>query len=192
MARPWIIALLVAMVLLVAWLDWSTGRPEPADLYDIPILIAAGALDLTGALVAVAGCSTLYLLTLWYYHVPFSIVDVGQVLVFLVLGMAAAQLVMEYLRVDDLRKQLLQLNENLNQRVAEAVAAERKAQRMLHDSHLMQRIKAKDKFQPVILNTSYTSYQENFMTWAAEAYVVKSFRARDLKRAIRNVLANQQ
>ena len=56
---------------------------------------------------------------------------------------------------------------------------------------LMQRIKAQDKFQPVILNTSYTSYQDNFMTWAAEAYVVKSFCTSDLKRAIRNVLANQ-
>jgi DNA-binding response OmpR family regulator len=57
---------------------------------------------------------------------------------------------------------------------------------------LMQRIKAKDKLQPIILNTSYTTYQENFMTWAAEAYVVKSFCTRDLKRAIRNVLEMQR
>lgn len=56
---------------------------------------------------------------------------------------------------------------------------------------LMHRIKAKDKLQPVILNTSYTFHQENFMTWAAEAYVVKSFCTSDLKRAIRDVLVSQ-
>jgi signal transduction histidine kinase len=133
-ARPWLIPILVVMVLLISWLDWATGPGrEPADLYDIPIIIAAGSFGLTGALVTIAGCSILYHLTLWYYHVRFSIVDVGQILLFLVLGMAAAQLVMEYLRVDDLRKQLLQLNANLNQRVAEAVAAERKAQQRLRD-----------------------------------------------------------
>jgi two-component system OmpR family response regulator len=55
---------------------------------------------------------------------------------------------------------------------------------------LLQRILAKDKLQPIILNTSYTSHQENFMTWTADAYVVKSYCTSDLKRAIRNVLAN--
>jgi DNA-binding response OmpR family regulator len=56
---------------------------------------------------------------------------------------------------------------------------------------LLQNIKAKDRHQSVIVNTSHAVHQENFMTWAAEAYVVKSFSTDELKRAIRNVLANQ-
>lgn len=31
-----------------------------------------------------------------------------------------------------------------------------------------------NKQLPVILNTAYSSYKDDFMTWAAEAYVVKS------------------
>jgi len=31
-----------------------------------------------------------------------------------------------------------------------------------------------DRQLPVILNTAYASFQDDFMTWAAEAYVVKS------------------
>jgi signal transduction histidine kinase len=131
-ARSLTTPLLLATILLITWLDWATGPSrEPADLYDIPIIIAAGSFGLMGALSVVAGCSILYQLTLWYYHVSFSIVDAGQILIFLVLGVASAQLVTEYLRVDDLRRQLLQLNANLNQRIAEAVAAERDAQRKL-------------------------------------------------------------
>jgi signal transduction histidine kinase len=128
------IFILVITVLLIAWLNWTTGPSrEPADLYDVPIIIAAGSIGLTGALATVVGCSILYQLTLWYYHVHFSIVDVGQILIFLVLGIATAQLVTKYLHVDDLRKQLLQLNASLSQRIAEAVAAERDAQRRLRD-----------------------------------------------------------
>jgi two-component system, response regulator, stage 0 sporulation protein F len=55
---------------------------------------------------------------------------------------------------------------------------------------LMHRIMAKDRLQPVILNTSYTSHRENFMAWAADAYVVKSFCTSELKRVIQDVLAN--
>ncbi len=36
------------------------------------------------------------------------------------------------------------------------------------------KILAVDNQLPVILNTGYASYQDDFMTWAAEAYVVKS------------------
>jgi DNA-binding response OmpR family regulator len=39
---------------------------------------------------------------------------------------------------------------------------------------LMQRILDQKKDLPIILNTAYTSYRENFLTWAADAYVVKS------------------
>jgi len=55
---------------------------------------------------------------------------------------------------------------------------------------LLQAIKAKDKHQPVILNTSHISHRENFLTWTAEAYVAKSHCTYELKRAIRDVLSN--
>ncbi len=56
---------------------------------------------------------------------------------------------------------------------------------------LLQKIMARDKRQPVILNTAYPSYRDNFMTWPAEAYVVKSADTTELKQAIKRVLAKQ-
>ena len=41
---------------------------------------------------------------------------------------------------------------------------------------------------PVILNTAYSNYKDNFMTWAADAYVVKSSDLTELKDTIREVL----
>ena len=38
---------------------------------------------------------------------------------------------------------------------------------------------------PVILNTAYTQYQESFMSWAADAYVVKSSDLTELKEKVR-------
>jgi DNA-binding response OmpR family regulator len=44
---------------------------------------------------------------------------------------------------------------------------------------------------PVILNTAYTSYKEDFRTWAAEAYVVKSSDLTELKEKIREILSKK-
>ncbi|MDA0745462.1 MAG: response regulator [bacterium] len=41
---------------------------------------------------------------------------------------------------------------------------------------------------PVILNTAYSNYKDNFMTWPADAYVVKSSDLTELKNTIREVL----
>jgi CheY-like chemotaxis protein len=41
---------------------------------------------------------------------------------------------------------------------------------------------------PVILNTAYSSYKDDFMTWAAEAYVVKSGDLDELLEAIAGAL----
>ncbi|MDK9701029.1 MAG: response regulator [bacterium] len=38
----------------------------------------------------------------------------------------------------------------------------------------MQRILASGKRCPIVLNTAYTSYKDNFHTWSADAYIVKS------------------
>ena len=46
----------------------------------------------------------------------------------------------------------------------------------------------KDRQIPVILNTAYPQYKDNFMTWGAEAYVVKSSDLTELKQKIREVL----
>ncbi|RPH93894.1 response regulator [candidate division KSB1 bacterium] len=56
---------------------------------------------------------------------------------------------------------------------------------------LLQKIMARDKRQPVILNTAYPSYRDNFMTWPAEAYVVKSADTAELKQVIKKVLAKK-
>jgi len=50
------------------------------------------------------------------------------------------------------------------------------------------KILAKDKTMPVILNTAYSTYKDNFMTWSADAYVVKSGDLTELKAKIKDVL----
>jgi DNA-binding NtrC family response regulator len=57
---------------------------------------------------------------------------------------------------------------------------------------LLQKIMARDKRQSVILNTAYSSYRDNFMSWPAEAYVVKSSDTTELKQTIKRVLAKSQ
>ncbi len=44
---------------------------------------------------------------------------------------------------------------------------------------------------PIILNTAYSSYKENFRSWAAEAYVVKSSDLSELKEKIKEVLTKK-
>ncbi len=41
---------------------------------------------------------------------------------------------------------------------------------------------------PVILNTAYSQYKESFMSWAADAYVVKSSDLTELKAKIKELL----
>jgi DNA-binding NtrC family response regulator len=45
---------------------------------------------------------------------------------------------------------------------------------------------------PVILNTAYSAYRDNFMTWGAEAYVIKSSDLTQLKEKIREALAKRK
>ena len=41
---------------------------------------------------------------------------------------------------------------------------------------------------PIIINSAYQSYKEDFMTWAADAYVVKSASLDELKKQIRDLI----
>ena len=46
----------------------------------------------------------------------------------------------------------------------------------------------KKRHMPVILNTAFPQYRENFMTWGAEAYILKSSDLTELKQKIREIL----
>ncbi len=50
----------------------------------------------------------------------------------------------------------------------------------------------KNRQIPVILNTAFPQYRENFMTWGAEAYVLKSSDLTELKAKIREVLGKRR
>lgn len=44
------------------------------------------------------------------------------------------------------------------------------------------------KHIPVIINTAYGSYRDNFMTWAADAYIIKSSDLKELKGKIKELI----
>jgi len=44
---------------------------------------------------------------------------------------------------------------------------------------------------PVILNTAYSNHKDNYLTWSADADVVKSSDLTELKDAIQNILAQK-
>jgi DNA-binding NtrC family response regulator len=50
----------------------------------------------------------------------------------------------------------------------------------------------RNRQMPVILHTAYPEYQENYMTWGAEAYVIKSSDLAHLKKTIHDVLAGRK
>ena len=52
----------------------------------------------------------------------------------------------------------------------------------------MGRILNRKQDMPVVLNSAYCSYRDNFNTWPASAYVVKSSDLSELKTTIRNLL----
>ena len=53
---------------------------------------------------------------------------------------------------------------------------------------LISRIMGMRKDIPLIINSAYQSYKEDFMTWAADAYVVKSSSLDELKARIRELV----
>lgn len=50
------------------------------------------------------------------------------------------------------------------------------------------RIVGKDRKIPIILNTSYPGYRQDFMSWAADAYITKSIDLGELKDKVRELL----
>ena len=52
----------------------------------------------------------------------------------------------------------------------------------------LQRILARDNSIPVVLNTAFSSYRDNYLTWAADAYVTKSSDVTELVSTVKNLL----
>lgn len=52
----------------------------------------------------------------------------------------------------------------------------------------MRQLLARDRKIPVILYSAYSAYQDNFLSWAADAYIVKSADLSELKSKIRELL----
>ena len=50
------------------------------------------------------------------------------------------------------------------------------------------RIVGKERKIPIILNTSYPGYRQDFMSWAADAYVTKSADLGELKNKVKELL----
>ncbi len=55
----------------------------------------------------------------------------------------------------------------------------------------MGRILGKNKEISVIINTAYSNYKDSFMSWAADAYIVKTSDLSELKEKIKEVLAKK-
>ncbi|MBI3920451.1 MAG: response regulator [Armatimonadetes bacterium] len=56
----------------------------------------------------------------------------------------------------------------------------------------MGKILDRDRKVPVIINTAYSSYKDSFMSWAADAYVIKSGNLEELKHQIRAALQKSE
>jgi DNA-binding response OmpR family regulator len=54
------------------------------------------------------------------------------------------------------------------------------------------RIMRKEGHIPIILNTGYSGYREDFMSWCADAYVVKSADLEELKAKVREILGEAE
>ncbi len=52
----------------------------------------------------------------------------------------------------------------------------------------MSKILSHDRGIPVIINTGYSEYQDNFMSWAADAYILKSADVGPLVKAVQQAL----
>ncbi len=55
----------------------------------------------------------------------------------------------------------------------------------------MGKVLSENKNIPIIINTAYSSYKDNFMTWAADAYIVKSSDLSELKNKIKEILSSK-
>ena len=55
----------------------------------------------------------------------------------------------------------------------------------------LQRILERDNTIPVVLNTAFSSYRDNYLTWAADAYVTKSSDVTELVETVAGLLKDR-
>lgn len=55
----------------------------------------------------------------------------------------------------------------------------------------LQRVLDRNSSIPVILNTAYSSYRDNFMTWAADAYITKSSDVTQLVEKVKELIGSE-
>jgi DNA-binding response OmpR family regulator len=55
----------------------------------------------------------------------------------------------------------------------------------------MSRLLDKHPRIPIVLNSAYSSYKDSFMSWSADAYVVKSADTGELRARVRELLASR-
>ena len=55
----------------------------------------------------------------------------------------------------------------------------------------MGKVVSKHKNIPIIIYTAYSSYKDNFMSWAADAFIVKSSDLTELKNKIKEMITNK-
>lgn len=56
---------------------------------------------------------------------------------------------------------------------------------------LLGKLLARDNTMPVIIHTAYAHYKDDFMTWTADYYAIKSSDLRGLKEKVREALAGR-
>ncbi len=56
----------------------------------------------------------------------------------------------------------------------------------------MARILDKDRRIPIVLNTAFDSYRDDFTSWAADAYVTKGPDTEELKRTVKRLLDERE
>lgn len=57
--------------------------------------------------------------------------------------------------------------------------------------HVMSKLLEENNELPVVINSAYASYKDSFMSWAADAYLVKSSDLTELKKTINEVLESR-
>jgi two-component system, response regulator, stage 0 sporulation protein F len=55
----------------------------------------------------------------------------------------------------------------------------------------LEKLLGRDQGIPIILNTAYSHYRDDFTTWGADAYVVKSSDTTKLKKEIKRLLRHE-
>lgn len=57
---------------------------------------------------------------------------------------------------------------------------------------VLQRLLGRDRKARVVLNSGYAAYKDNYLSWAADAYLLKSSDTSELRSTIRNLIHGRQ